>query len=983
MGSVSGDDSSVSDTNRSSTKEERILVSVRFRPLNEKELDKNDISDWECTNNTTIVPKNISHERSMFPTSYTFDRVFGSDCSTRQVYEDAAKNVALSVVRGINASILAYGQTSSGKTYTMSGITEYSMLDIFDYVNKLEDRQFKLKFAAMEIYNECVRDLLSSDQTPLRILDDKERGIVVDKLTEVTLKDWSHLKELLSLCDAQRQIAETSLNEMSSRSHQILRLTVVNSARKVLGSNNSRTLAATVNFVDLAGSERSSQTLSPGVHLKEGCHINSSLLTLGSVIRRLSKGKHRHIPYRDSKLTRILQNSLGGNARTAIICTLSPAHSHVEQSRNTLLFASCAKKVSSSVKVNVVSSDKGLVKKLEKDLARMENELRALVSLSDSSHSASTIKEKERLIEQMGKEIRALTDQRDEAQSHLRRLLQAGGESQSSRLSAHRSSFSDSSFDKGAWSDDNLASDASDVVDNLRFDMVFNNFRSLDRFRKFPSYKFEEFEWDDQLLSAETPTVFIDKYFGPDPSHGWENIISTSDQNTEDGVVEVQCIEVEDIGKSCENDEHLASQLNGVVEVQCIEVEDTGHCENDEHLSSQLNESLDSSPLGADDEVKSLKLDVQEIENECDRMILDRRICPSPCSSDSELTVARSINISRCNSCKATMTTSTWPPLIRKLANERENVPLSKLEKETQETLNDDRALKVSQIQEEEYKNMKVHFEECINAHQHDYGKGYQEDNKLTSEYSLGYSSWGGSTSSEDDYDIGKNLNSNLSPFKDDTIECQNPSTDRVDPEVDPTLSKVDKLPSNGLKVVDGSQDSPPKWLMEFDNRRMEIIALWDTCSVPLVHRTYFFLLFKGDPSDAVYMEVEQRRLSFLRSTLNRSAARQASRALHHEREKLSRQIQKKFSRDERREMYQKWGIQLKSKKRRFQLCLRLWRYSHDIEHIKESAALVAKLVGLVEPSAAPEQMFGLSMPQLSKMKSHGWRRSRPSFKLL
>ncbi|KAF3671515.1 hypothetical protein FXO38_06547 [Capsicum annuum] len=130
------------------------------------------------------------------------------------------------------------------------------------------------------------------------------------------------------------------------------------------------------NFVDLAGSERTSQALSVGQRLKKDCHINRSLLTLGTVIRKLSKGIHEHVNYRDSNLTRILQPALGGNARIAIIFTLSTARSHVEQSQNTLLFASCAKEVTTNAQVNVVMSDKALVKHLQKELARLESELK-------------------------------------------------------------------------------------------------------------------------------------------------------------------------------------------------------------------------------------------------------------------------------------------------------------------------------------------------------------------------------------------------------------------------------------------------------------------------------------------------------------------------------------------------------------------------------------------------------------------------------
>ncbi|PKI45703.1 hypothetical protein CRG98_034019 [Punica granatum] len=381
---------------------EKILVSVRLRPLNDKERSRNDVSDWECINNSTIIFRSSIPERAMFPSAYTFDRVFGCESSTEQVYEEGAKEVALAVVSGINSSIFAYGQTSSGKTFTMSGITEYAVSDIYDYIEKHPEREFVLKFSAMEIYNEAVRDLLSSDSTPLRLLDDPERGTVVERLTEESLRDWDHFLELLAVCEAQRHIGETSLNEMSSRSHQILRLTIESSAREYLGPDNSSTLTACVNFVDLAGSERASQTLSAGTRLKEGCHINRSLLTLGTVIRKLSKGRSGHIPYRDSKLTRILQNSLGGNARTAMICTMSPARNHVEQSRNTLLFASCAKEVTTNAQVNAVMSDKALVKQLQRELARMESELRSFSSSSlVHSDSSALLKEKELQIEKV------------------------------------------------------------------------------------------------------------------------------------------------------------------------------------------------------------------------------------------------------------------------------------------------------------------------------------------------------------------------------------------------------------------------------------------------------------------------------------------------------------------------------------------------------------------------------------------------------
>lgn len=206
-------------------REEKILVLVRLRPLSEKEMCNIEEADWECINDSTVLYRNSLQERSGLPTAYSFDRVFSGDCSTKQVYEEGTKEIALSVVTGINSSVFAYGQTSSGKTYTMRGITEYTVADIYDYIQRHEERAFVLKFSALEIYNENVRDLLSSDNTGLRILDDPERGTIVEKLTEESVKDWNHLKKLISICEAQRKIGDTSLNEQSSRSHQILKLT--------------------------------------------------------------------------------------------------------------------------------------------------------------------------------------------------------------------------------------------------------------------------------------------------------------------------------------------------------------------------------------------------------------------------------------------------------------------------------------------------------------------------------------------------------------------------------------------------------------------------------------------------------------------------------------------------------------------------------------------------------------------------------------
>ncbi|KAM3268742.1 kinesin-like protein NACK1 isoform X1 [Capsicum chacoense] len=398
-------------------KEEKIVVTVRLRPLNKRELSAKDHAAWDCVDDHTIIYRPLPHERAAQPASFTFDKVFGPDSITEAVYEEGVKNVALSSLMGINATIFAYGQTSSGKTYTMKGITEKAVNDIYSHIMSTPEREFRIRISGLEIYNENVRDLLNSESgRNLKLLDDPEKGTVVEKLVEETASNDQHLRHLISICEAQRQVGETALNDTSSRSHQIIRLTIESTHRE--SSDCVRSYVASLNFVDLAGSERASQTNADGARLREGCHINLSLMTLTTVIRKLSVGKRSgHIPYRDSKLTRILQHSLGGNARTAIICTLSPASSHVEQSRNTLFFATRAKEVTNNAQVNMVVSDKQLVKHLQKEVARLEAELR----------TPEPANEKDLKIQQMEMEIEELKRQRDLAQSQaneLRRKLQ-------------------------------------------------------------------------------------------------------------------------------------------------------------------------------------------------------------------------------------------------------------------------------------------------------------------------------------------------------------------------------------------------------------------------------------------------------------------------------------------------------------------------------------------------------------------------------
>ncbi|KAK2660655.1 hypothetical protein Ddye_007188 [Dipteronia dyeriana] len=953
----------------SGQEQEKILVLVRLRPLNDKEISRNDVSDWECINNSTIIFKKSLPERSMFPAAYTFDRVFGYDNPTRQVYEEGAKEVSLAVVSGINSTIFAYGQTSSGKTYTMRGITDYAVEDIYDYIERHKEREFLLKFSAMEIYNEAVRDLLSTETTPLRLLDDPERGTVVEKLTEETLEDWSHLKELLSICEAQRQIGETSLNETSSRSHQILRLTIESSAREFLAAEKSSTLAATVNFVDLAGSERASQSLSAGARLKEGCHINRSLLTLGTVIRKLSKGRNQHIPYRDSKLTRILQNSLGGNAKTAIICTMSPSRSHVEQSRNTLLFASCAKEVSTNAQVNVVMSDKALVKQLQRELARLESEMKSVGSTSVKSNSAALIKEKEQIIEQMDKEIRELTRQRDLAQSRVEKLLQSSGEDQVSSL------------------DEYSVVGSSDVPSPLHSDLghgTHNTVKNFDRHevsnRDPQNFQLSEYPEDNFLLDESTP-----KFVGLDPCQGWEQ---RAKNNDEESCKEVQCIEMENssMNKKIEADVSLPKP------------------EEKDSVSSPRKEDKESSTIIDSPKYDGMKQKIQELEKTIDYLVNLYPLERSPYFNEEDVSTTRSIRMTRSTSCRAVLMsvpTSVWSPggFYQELSESKRCAKTGNpIRKDSQTSMSsaslddDEEEDTTSSHEQNENALLWYHKDEqevdkpSIGTEKNLLGsnQNLSESNnnakigsftRKDSQTSVSSASMDSQSTKESEAGDAASIHDLVSEMAklQSQKQCDNNLAQQTTTETE--MSK-DNAEETGLDGVQDVLQPYSDWPVEFERKRREIFELWNACHVPLVHRTYFFLLFKGDPSDSVYMEVEIRRLSFLKGGKGAALVAPSSslKDLLREREMLSKQIHQKFPRKERENLYKKWNISLNTKQRSVQLARRVWTDTKDMNHIDESAALVAKLVGFIQPGQAPKEIFGLSfLPRSSNRRTYSW----------
>jgi len=362
---------------------EGILVAVRARPLNERErkyATENGVG-WIIDPDNNTIRQDAEGKQSM-----SFDRVFGEDATNAEVYITMAKPVVNAVLNGINGTIFAYGQTSSGKTYSMQGIMDQGIHEIFKHIANDQGRKYTVKVSYLEIYNEELTDLLlepGAPKKPLKIQMTENGVPFIGGLTEKVVSNAKSVFALLAQGQANRQVGATAMNDQSSRSHTIFTLAMTSEPVTSADASSASlrgTLSSKINFVDLAGSERASQTQATGQRLKEGAHINKSLLALGAVIRKLSEAREKgmppqHVPFRDSKLTRILQPALGGNNKTAIICCITQSAHHLEDTMRTLGFAWRAKRIRNNIEVNEVLDDRQLIAKLRREVAVLKEYL--------------------------------------------------------------------------------------------------------------------------------------------------------------------------------------------------------------------------------------------------------------------------------------------------------------------------------------------------------------------------------------------------------------------------------------------------------------------------------------------------------------------------------------------------------------------------------------------------------------------------------
>ncbi|CAM9500239.1 unnamed protein product [Discosporangium mesarthrocarpum] len=363
-----------------------VRVAVRCRPMSSKETTLGCSSCVETGDNQVVISDPEAGGKRE-PKSFTYDFAYDWNSTQEGVYKDLGEPIVARALQGYNATIFAYGQTGSGKTHTMmggnradeAGIIPKLNIQLFENVKALttDTAKFLVVVSYLEIYNEVIHDLLNPKKGQmLRIREHPDLGIFVDGLCELVVHSEDDVLKLIEQGGAIRKVASTNMNERSSRSHSCFTIKVEKKTTEELGGGVTRetSLNSKINLVDLAGSERAKKTGATGATLKEGSSINKSLMSLGNVITALSEGKKDHIPYRDSTLTRLLQESLGGNAQTLMMAAISPADYNYDETLGTLRYAHRAKSIQNSVKCNEDVNER-MIRELKEEIETLRRKL--------------------------------------------------------------------------------------------------------------------------------------------------------------------------------------------------------------------------------------------------------------------------------------------------------------------------------------------------------------------------------------------------------------------------------------------------------------------------------------------------------------------------------------------------------------------------------------------------------------------------------
>ncbi|XP_068447757.1 kinesin-like protein KIF1A isoform X24 [Clinocottus analis] len=377
-----------------------VKVAVRVRPFNSREIGKDSKCIIQMSGNTTTI---VNPKQTKDNKSFNFDYSYWSHTSPEdinyasqvQVYKDIGEEMLLHAFEGYNVCIFAYGQTGSGKSYTMmgkqdvkdqQGIIPLLCEDLFTKFNDNagNSMSYSVEVSYMEIYCERVRDLLNpKNKGNLRVREHPLMGPYVEDLSKLAVTSYNDIQDLMDSGNKARTVAATNMNETSSRSHAVFNI-IFTQKRHDADTENTSEKVSKISLVDLAGSERADSTGAKGTRLKEGANINKSLTTLGKVISALAevdsglnknkkkKKVENHIPYRDSVLTWLLRENLGGNSRTAMVAALSPADINYDETLSTLRYADRAKQIRCNAVINEDPSNR-LVRELKEEVSRLKD----------------------------------------------------------------------------------------------------------------------------------------------------------------------------------------------------------------------------------------------------------------------------------------------------------------------------------------------------------------------------------------------------------------------------------------------------------------------------------------------------------------------------------------------------------------------------------------------------------------------------------
>lgn len=374
--------------------EQNLTVALRIRPLNEDESNLGATRIAHKVQAKMVVlmdpmedPDDILRANRSREKQFVFDYTFDSNATQEDVYKNTTRSLLPNIINGYNATVFAYGATGAGKTYTMlgtdddPGIMAKGLNDLFVEMEKTrEEMKYKVSMSYLEIYNEMIRDLLNPTSGILDLREDAKGGVQVAGLSEITTRSTNEVMELLLQGNKERTQEPTAANKTSSRSHAVLQVIVKQQNR--VRNTMQEIRVGKLFMIDLAGSERAANTHNRGKRMVEGAHINRSLLALGNCINALSdKNGHKYINYRDSKLTRLLKDALGGNCKTVMIAHISPSSLQFEESRNTLVYADRAKHIKTKVRRNVtdvsyhIAQYTNIIQELREEIQRLRFKL--------------------------------------------------------------------------------------------------------------------------------------------------------------------------------------------------------------------------------------------------------------------------------------------------------------------------------------------------------------------------------------------------------------------------------------------------------------------------------------------------------------------------------------------------------------------------------------------------------------------------------